>query len=408
MSALTARLLSIVTALLVSGLGVSQTPLFAVTTIDGRELSGAVTADAVGVQVAGKNGDRVTVALADLIAMRRVDVAAPEVAPAPQLVWLRSGAVLPATKLGAVVLAAEQPPRWSVDTVSGAHLELLQSSIAAVRCRTVEPDTFDVDREKPDQNVDYLYVVKDGKPQRFRVAIHGIRGGAVQFTLGSNDFEFPLAGDDSVAAMVFGKNTGFAPDRLPKPRVAVTLTGGEHCEGRLQGIDGALSLQLDEGVPLVVPIDRLRSVEIASDKLTWLSTLQPTVEQTPAFDRNWPWTVDASPAGAGIRLGGKAYTRGLVLVPRTRLTYALGGRFDAFEATIGIDERGGPQAHAIFRVFGDSKLLFESPPMLLGSAPQALQIELGRCQELTIEADFGKNFDLGDLCAFANARVVQH
>ena len=55
-------------------------------------------------------------------------------------------------------------------------------------------------------------------------------------------------------------------------------------------------------------------------------------------------------------------------VPRTRLLYDLGGRYDLFEATIGIDERGGPQAHAIFRVYGDGRMLYESPPMLLASA----------------------------------------
>ena len=46
-------------------------------------------------------------------------------------------------------------------------------------------------------------------------------------------------------------------------------------------------------------------------------------------------------------------------------------------------------------------------PMTLGLAPVALKLPLHACKQLVLEADFGKNYDLGDLCVFANARVVQ-
>ena len=92
---------------------------------------------------------------------------------------------------------------------------------------------------------------------------------------------------------------------------------------------------------------------------------------------------------------------------RSRLTFDLGGKYDVFEATIGIDERGGPQAHAIFRVLVDGKVAFDSGPVQRDSQAQVVRVELAKCQSLAIEADFGKNFDLGDLCAFADARLVQ-
>jgi NPCBM/NEW2 domain len=326
--------------------------------------------------------------------------------PAVFCAWLRSGAVLPAVGIGGVV-AAGKPAMVAIETPSGGHLEVPMTMVAAVRTRANDPATLTADRAGPDDNHDYLYVVKDGKPQRFTVDVHSIHDGKVWFALRGVDYDFPLRGDDSAAAIVFGQNRGFAPDRLAEPRVTVVLTGGERCQGKLLALDATLSVLLDEGARLVVPSDRLLRLEVATAKLRWLSTLVPRVEQTPAFDRVWPWTVDGSPAGPGIHLGGKVYSRGLVLVPRTRLNYDLGGRYDLFEATIGIDERGGPQAHAIFRVFTDGKLKFESAPMVLGSPPLAVHVELDRCRELSIEADFGKNFDLGDLCAFADARVLQ-
>jgi hypothetical protein len=96
-----------------------------------------------------------------------------------------------------------------------------------------------------------------------------------------------------------------------------------------------------------------------------------------------------------------------VVVPRTRLTWDLDGRFDRFEATIGIDDRGGPQANAVVRVVADGKVLFESEPLVFGRPAQTIRVELGRCRQLALEVDFGKNYDLGDFCAFADARVVQ-
>ncbi|HIE70945.1 MAG TPA: hypothetical protein EYP98_12655, partial [Planctomycetes bacterium] len=67
----------------------------------------------------------------------------------------------------------------------------------------------------------------------------------------------------------------------------------------------------------------------------------------------------------------------------------------------------GPEAHAIFRVFVDGKLVFESQPMTRGKKPEDLRVALNKAKSLVIEVDFGKNYDLGDFCAFADARVVQ-
>ncbi|MBL8734379.1 MAG: NPCBM/NEW2 domain-containing protein, partial [Planctomycetes bacterium] len=66
-----------------------------------------------------------------------------------------------------------------------------------------------------------------------------------------------------------------------------------------------------------------------------------------------------------------------------------------------------PEAHAILRVLVDGAVAYESAPKTLGGAPEVLRIELKKAKTLTIEADFGKNYDLGDYCVFADARVVQ-
>jgi hypothetical protein len=378
-----------------------------VRTVDGREIAGTVTIDDKGsVSVKPETGAAETLAFADLMAIQPATLP-----PAPQgavhQVLLRSGGELPAKALTGMVVAG-QPPQLQITLPTGTDCTLPLHALAGLRILhdgVAAPATFAQDLAEPNPTQDFLYVVKDGKAQRFSVTVDGFTADQVKFTLRGQSYDF---GIDGVQGIVFAKNTGFAPDRQPRPRAAVSLASGHTIEGRMLGLDTGCRVRLDEGCVVDVPCKDIARIAVVTDKLTWLSELKPTVEQVPAFDRVWPWTADRSPAGPGLKLAGQTYARGLEMVPRTRLTYDLGGKYDLFEALIGIDERGGPQAHAIFRVLVDGKVAFESEPMTLGKTPVAVRLDLAKCKSLALEVDFGKNFDLGDLCAFADARVVQH
>ena len=268
-----------------------------------------------------------------------------------------------------------------------------------------EPALFPADLQQPPSSEDLIYVVKDGKAQRSAVLVQSVTDARIDFQLRGSGYEFELAG---LAGVVFGATTGFPPDRQQKPRTRISATTGEQIEGRLLAVDASgATCRLDEGVEVAVPTARLLSLQVASDRLAWLTDMKPAVAQTPAFDRVWPWTIDRTPAGPGLVIGGKPFAHGLCMVPRTRLTYDLANRFDLFEATIGIDDRGGPEAHAILRVLVDDKVVFDSGARTRGQAPTPVRIELKKCKTLALEADFGKNYDLGDFCVFADARVVQ-
>lgn len=381
--------------------------IFRVSTIDGRMAVGALAIGIDGgVRVLPDHGDELVTTIADLLLIEALD-ALPAVLAAPLYVWLRSGSRLPITSINGTAATDGKPASVDVSTPSGVTFSVPLSMLAALRCREVEPKTFANDRESPELNLDFLFVVKDGKPQRFSVTVDSIHDGKVHFALGAEAYDFPLLGDDSAAAIVFGKNTGFAPDRQGKPRVSVALRTGEQFDGRLLSLGETVQVKLDEGAEVKAPTAQILRIDVLSDKLTWLSSLAGKTEQTPAFDRVWPWTIDRSLMGKGLVIAGKVFAHGLVLVPRTRITYELDGRYDSFEAMLGIDDRGGPQAHAIFRVMVDGKTAFESEPMTLGMPAKPIRVELAKCRVFAIEADFGKNFDIGDLCTFADARLLQ-
>ncbi len=371
-------------------------------TIHGDTIEGRLVVDESGtVSIGGRS-----LPFADVASFERSSGKGKPVV-AEHRVWLRSGHQIPASALRGRAAADGKPSALCATMPCGLEVAIPVSAIAALRhggSTRPEPVLFAADRKDPPANEDVLYVQKDDKATRSIVTIGGLLADRVDFVLRGKPYDFPLTG---VTAIVFGKNTGFAPDRQPAPRTSVEFVTGERLEGRLLSVGDTMRFRLDEGDVVEVQPHLLRRLRIASDRLVWLSDLQPTVEQTPAFDRVWPWQNDRSPVGSGIVIGGRSFERGIGLVPRTRLTYDLGGRFDVFEASIGIDDRGGPLAHAIFRVLVDDAVVMESQPKTLGMPAEAIRIELNKCKRLAIEVDFGKNYDLGDFCAFADARVVQ-
>jgi len=375
-------------------------------TIEGKSLTGTLAVAEDGTATITNEEGTTKLGLDELASFARKDAKTRKVQVECR-VWLRSGAELPAKKISGRAAKDGKPAVLIARLPSGIDVELPLSTLRAVRqggLMRPQPNLFSEDLATPPPNNDLIYVVKNGRAQRSAVSVTSITDKLVDFELRGDAYDFDL---DGIAAIVFGANTGFPPDRQPRPRAVVALTTGERIEGKLLSVGESVRCRLDEGFVLDIPARNLHSIEVSSDKLVWLSELTPKVVQTPAFDRVWPWHTDRSVAGPGFELGGQHYERGIGLVPHTRLTYDLAGRFDIFEAAIGIDDRGGPEAHAIFRVLVDGKKVFESEPMTRGKKPHDLRVALNKAKSLVIEVDFGKNYDLGDFCAFANARVVQ-
>jgi len=76
---------------------------------------------------------------------------------------------------------------------------------------------------------------------------------------------------------------------------------------------------------------------------------------------------DRSAAGRPIRLGDRAFEKGLGIRAPSSLSFALGGRFDQFAATVGLTEGAShsqaPNGGVVFEVWGDGRQLASTVPL---------------------------------------------
>ncbi len=387
--------------------------------LEGTRIPGRPVGFADGaLQIASDGGQR-AVALGDLEALEHTD-AAPLAGTLPQgRVWLRSGLALPARALAGVESpAGGTAVRTDVGLGEDHAVDLPLIRLAALRFASTESAGdyrgFEEALQSPPTTEDLLFAIDTRRDRitRLSVRVLGFAAGALQVEFRGREEALPY---DQVHGIVLGTDHGIAPEPLAEPTVAITLAPRDgaaiHVVGRITGLaDGRLRVATADGFELPLPLASVARIAVRSDKLAWLSQREPAkAEQVAAFDQTRPWLRDRAPGGEGFVLGGETYGRGLCLIPRTRLEFALDpGRFDVFEAVVGIDERGGGgQANATLRVLLDDEVVWEAEAVSRATPPARLRLPLNGAARLVLEADFGKNFDLGDHCAFAQARLLK-
>lgn len=386
----------------------AQSKADSITEIQGATASGRVRSiDSDGaIAFQGSDGKLVTLALG---AVRKIQFGRRNPAPVPRqgMILFRTGVELPAT--------VRKCDGRKFDITSpliegGATFSLTQiQAIRFAKLPAEDEGGFGKYLRAPKEDKDLLYFKSGERVVQQSVTIEGFEDGNLVYEARGKTRKRPIT---KVYGLIMAKNSGFRADPLPRPWVVVVTQGGSMLRGRLDGLDDkSCQLFTEERVTLKLDRSRITGLVVESDRLIFLTDLKPSkVEQTSAFRTKKPWMINCSPMGAGIHIGGtkpRTTDNGLVLIPRTGLTYDIGGRFDFFQATLCIDARSTGPAHAVFRVKNGDKVLYESKPVTRQSEPIVIKVPVAKVMQLTIEADFGKNFDFGDHCVFAEARVIK-
>jgi cytoskeletal protein CcmA (bactofilin family) len=142
--------------------------------------------------------------------------------------------------------------------------------------------------------------------------------------------------------------------------------------------------------------------------ITKLTDLTPTSSTNGWGPVEKNQSVGNSGAGDGktITLNHVIYSRGIGVHANSEQVFNLGGKYSRFFSDVGIDDEVGSDGSAIFQVWADDQLLFDSGVMAGNTRTERLRLNVAGRQQLRLvvnDAGDGINGDHGD---WANAYLV--
>jgi hypothetical protein len=289
--------------------------------------------------------------------------------------------------------------RFGADQSAAVRSTMIRS-IASSRASLEARRLLEAALEDASRDEDVAIVTSDGQVVELRGRLRGIGGPGVEFEWRGRTVSIPW---DRFAAL--------APAR-PAQRGASAKTylhGGDVFAGRVAG-GGQDAVILQSGTLGSVPIawERIERIECRSERLVFLSELQPAGYEFEAFfDRRWEYVFDRTFSGAPISLAGRVFERGVVMHSRSRLGFQIAGRARQFAATVGVIDEMGHRGDARVAVLGDGRLLWEAQHVRGGEPPQTVLVDVSGVDSLELLVDFGEDLDLSDQVAWAMARLIR-
>jgi hypothetical protein len=295
---------------------------------------------------------------------------------------------------------------FKLSTVSLGTVEVTLDSVGAI--------FFDVAPEAEDrlakQLLPWLLAGKGTRPEHDAFGLKGGGGsqGTVQsFSRGGLVFKdtqdtvwptFPLK---RLESLVLGGDAPKKPGR--ELSVRVRLLDGSVVTGAALGLkDGRLELvhPLGKKATLSIDLAQVLSFEVENGAFVYLSQLDPTeVKETfpDGFQRSdeYAWKRDREVMGGTLRLGGRAFARGIGVHSYSSLEFAVPAGSRELRATLGIDDSTryvGASAQGlgsvVFRVLVDGKVQKEVPKTR-GDTPSEIAVPVAGAQKVQLVVDYG-------------------
>ncbi len=143
-------------------------------------------------------------------------------------------------------------------------------------------------------------------------------------------------------------------------------------------------------------LDYIASIEQLNGPVSWLSSRPPAQNvQTPLLQIVRPAKMDHTVTGGPIRFGDRTYTRGIGVAPYSKITWPLDPAqgYQAFRAQYAIDGIA-PYADVTVRILLDGKPVHERKTFTAGQMSPVIVVPLGSAKSLTLEVDFGANYNV--------------
>ncbi len=196
--------------------------------------------------------------------------------------------------------------------------------------------------------------------------------------------------------------------------LSVTLIDGSLLKGEFSTLTSEkLALQLAAGVTLDIALAKIRTVEITSDRLRYLSDLDPVgVEQRTLFTLQRDWQRDRSVQQNTLAIRDHQtgqifeFRKGLGTQAYTRVDFANAENYQTFLATVGIAAETQGRGDCQMQVLGDGVELW-SARVKGTDAPRDIEVDIRGVNQISLVVDFGESLDLSDHANWCNARLVK-
>ena len=174
------------------------------------------------------------------------------------------------------------------------------------------------------------------------------------------------------------------------------------------GAGGNVELALaGGGVAMTVPWSAVMRVDVRSDRLVFLSDLEPIDVYERAIADVGKWQRDKSVRGKPLTLKGRVFEKGLGVHATSRLSYLADAKFGVFAATIGIDDATKGKGDCEFAVIADGKELFRKR-VKAGEDPTEVRVKIPEgTRKVTLAVEAGEDLDFADHGNWCDARWIR-
>jgi hypothetical protein len=270
-----------------------------------------------------------------------------------------------------------------------------------------DADLFFAEREKEVRKRDVAYL-KNGDRIEGTLFALGPKIGCVM-TVGGKRIETPWS---QLVGLAWSTERAVRP-RAKKPYARVVLEGGARVSFQELRFDEKTRRFFGKtlfGAPLDWPEENLLALDMRQDGVDELSELAAArFEHRPFLGVSWPLVKDAAATGQPLRLGGNTYEKGLGTHAACRVSYQLGGKYQRFDALVGLDEVAARlgRARVALQLDGKRIVLNEGKELTAKDAPLVVRQEVRGVRELTLILDVGAFGDVQANVNWAKARLIK-
>ncbi len=261
---------------------------------------------------------------------------------------------------------------------------------------------------------DELFLLKGEKLDRLTGELQRVERSGVVFDSAAGEGRlFSFASDNVVAVRLAATDPYEEPEGL---LCVARFRDGSRMTGTLSGgSEDQLKLKLTVGPEVALDRSQLSSLEFKSPAFRFLSDLEPSSYDEVPYLEGGPRYGLRKDRGFGraehLMIGETPFRRGLGIHARASATYDLGGRYDLFRASVGVDpvtrHRKVPGSVRV-RILLDGVEAWASELLVAGAAPVPLRLGgLSGKDRLTVRVEFGESRGTGARAVLGDAMILK-